>query len=86
MLGKNSSMHTWAPAACSTCTASSMLACSSSMHLLVQEEIKLVLIKGEELVLQQEDSVYRRLLLLAELVDVELKADEKEEEDESHIG
>lgn len=56
------------------------------MHLLVQEEFKLVLIKGEELVLEQEDSVYRRLLLLAELVDVELKADEKEEEDESHIG
>lgn len=86
MLEKDSSMHTWAPAACSTCAASSMLACSSSMHLLVQEEFKLVLIKGEELVLQQEDSVYSRLLLLAELVDVELKADEKEEEDESHIG
>ncbi len=86
MLEKNSSMHTWAPAACSNCAASSMLACSSNMHLLVQEEFKLVLIKGEELVLQQEDSVYSRLLLLAELVDVELKADEKEEEDESHIG
>ncbi len=86
MLEKNSSTHTSAPAACSTCAASSMLACSISTHLLVQEEFKLVLIKGEELVLQQEDSVYRRLLLLAELVDVELKADEKEEEDESHIG
>ncbi len=30
MLEKNSSMHTWAPAACITCAASSMLACSSS--------------------------------------------------------
>jgi hypothetical protein len=65
-----------------------LLACLpvAAAHLLVQEEFKRVLIKGEELVLQQEDSVYRRLLLLAELVDVELKADEKEEEDESHIG